>query len=588
MKSILHLCLFVSLLWGQQVHFSFYEHTYQKFEIPFDRTFRLYSVAYDLINIGQTPILSMVFNDCQSNIFHIDNIRFPSNAYIDFEEVLPNLTHSVGITQAVLAAHPSDSGLVLQIEFDLNHMGRDTLKIPRPDSWYPAVPDRVGLEFQSDAAVQFTKYYKPAELARYDVSVNDWSFSTILDEKINDENYDDPTIDTLKRWIFPIGEGREVTWERQIYEYSHYQSNLLNLNDVTFDFEAGLNEYVGVDSFWGSWLVDEHYEEIFNRLVFVKQITLSGLIGNALYFGYGLGFIREDFPGTSVHADLVGLQDQGEVMGDMSLPISLALGTDYDSGEFRIFPPDTNWYHYTLPVSELYRYTSMPTTSDSLLLALGPEIIVNNHDTGRLLFNGFSLWEDENLVFNYGIQDHEDWIMNSATNGSEMYWHFDQEVPPDSTGRSNLLYFANDWLGGNHFAGFAEYTVHFESPINMGDAELKFWMKQPLIMTGIDEHPAQLPAQRGVTSAYPNPFNGEVTLWVTHPDHTADGQIVIYDLKGRQIWSQEIGSTYNMVSQITWNGNNLAGQKMDSGLYIVILLIDGRGRGQIQKLVMLK
>jgi len=588
MKIILSLCISVSLLIASEVHFSFYEQTYQRFEIPFDTSLRAYNAPIDLVREGQIPLFWMIFKGCQSRVFHIDNIRFPSNAYIDFEDDLPDFTHSVGISQAFLVQHPSDSGFVLQVEFDPNHSGRDTLRIQQPDSWYPAVPERVGLEFQADATVQLTKYYKPVDLARYDVSVDDWSFSTILDEKFSDEHYDDPIIDTLKRWIFQPAYGHEVTWEPQIYEYSHNPSNLLNLNGMILDFEAKLEEYVETDSVWGSWLVDEYYEEIFYRLVFVKKITLSGPIGNALYFGYDVGFIREDFPGTSVHADLVGFQDEGEVTGDMNLPIALSLGVDINSQEFRIFPPDTNWYHYTVPVPELYRYIPMPTIADSLQLRLGPEINVNNHDEGFLLFNGLSLWENENLVFNYGIQNYEDWIMNAATNGSEIYWYSSQDVPPDSSGESDLLYFVNDWEYGDYFAGFVEYLSHFETPLTLENTSLKFWMKQPNIMTGIDECETIFPAEFGVSRAYPNPFNGEVRFSLSYPYHSTGAQVVIHDLKGRQIWSQEIETAYQNNHQITWDGKNIFGQKVGSGLYIVSLQIEGRAADQIQKVIMLK
>ncbi|MBC8376159.1 MAG: T9SS type A sorting domain-containing protein [FCB group bacterium] len=588
MKIFLHLCLLVSLLYSAEVQFSFYEHTSQRFEIPFDTTFREYKAPIDLIETGQTPILRMIFNGCGNREFHIDNIRFPSNAYIDFEDGLPELTLSPGISQALLVEHPSDSGFVLHIEFDSNHHGRDTLRIAQPDSWYPVVPESFGLEFQADVSNQLTKYFKPPELARYDVNVDDWSYRTVLAEKYNETTTIDSSIFTLKRRHFP-GEGsHEVYVFNQTYKYSNYHPNLLHLDEMGFDFEAPLNEYVSDDSSWGSWLVFEQYQEVFGEIVFVKKMTTTGLIGYNLHFAYGVGLIREDFPGTSVHADLVGIQDQGEtLMGDMNLPISLSLSSSFERWGSTVFPPDTNWYHYNIPVNELFGYDSVPTTVDSLFLSLAPGIHVRYHDSGRLLFYGLSLWEEENLVFDYGALEHGDWLLNPATNGSEMEWQDSQDLPPGGVGNSSLLYFANEWEWGDYFAGFAEYTTHFSQPIVVDNSHLRFWMKQPLIMTDIDEYTIVVPEEMGVLNAYPNPFNGEVTLIIGLAEDSGQQELLIYDIRGRRIKSIQFEDTQPL-HQISWKGDDQNGHFVESGVYLATLSSESQPVGQIQKIIMLK
>ncbi|NQT62751.1 MAG: T9SS type A sorting domain-containing protein [Candidatus Marinimicrobia bacterium] len=587
MKIFLRLSLFVSLLCGAEVHFSFYEHTYQRFEIPFDTTLREYMAPIDLIETGQTPILRMIFSGCGNREFHIDNIRFPSNAYIDFEDGLPELTLSPGISQALLVEHPSDSGFVLHIEFDSNHHGRDTLRIAQPDSWYPVVPERVGLEFQADASVMLNKYFNPPEFARFDVNVDDWSYRTVLAEKYNETTTIDSSIFTLKRRHFP-GEGsHEVYVSNQTYKYSNHQQNILHLDGMIFDFEALLDEYVGGDSSWGSWLAHEQYQELFGEIVFVKMMIPAGPIGCNLYFAYGVGLIQEDFPGTSVHADLVGLEDQGECMGDMNLPISLSLSSNSEHWGPTVFPPDTNWYHYTIPVNELFGYDPVPTTVDSLFLSLAPGIHLRNHDSGRLLFYGLSLWEEENLVFDYGALEHEDWFLNTATNGSEMEWQDSQDLPPGSVGNSSLLYFANEWEWGDHFAGFAEYLAHFSEPQIVDQMHLKFWMKQPLIMTHIDEYSIVVPEEMGVLNAYPNPFNGEVTLIIGLAEDSEQQELLIYDIQGHLIKSIQFHSTQQL-HQILWKGDDQNGHLVESGVYLATLSSRSQPLGQIQKIIMLK
>jgi len=588
MKNILSLCLSVSLLIANEVHFSFDEETPQKLEIPFDTTFRLYSAPIELIDTRQTPLLKLIFNGCASRVFRIDNIRFPSNAYIDFENGLPDLTYSDGISQVSLVQHPSDSGFVLQVEFDPNHLGRDTLKIQQPGSWYPAVPDRVGLEFQADATVPLIKYYMPPEIARHEVSVPDWGYHVALSEKYSEVVLDDMNYITVRERRFSLEYLHEAYNVDHIYTYSLSQPSFLERDGILFDFDAGLDEPVQDDSLWGSWLGFEMYQEVLGEIVFVKIMDPFGPIGYRLYFGYGMGLIREEFPGTSVHADLVGFQDGGDVTGEMNLPISLSLGVGYDSQSIKIFPPDTSWYHYTVPISELYRFTQMPIIADSLQLTLCPEILVENHDYGSLLFNRLSLWENENLVYDFGTRNHNEWSMIAATNGSQMGWQYSQEMPPDGLVLSSHLSFGNSWQGGTRFAGFTEYLAHFETPITLENTALKFWMKQPYIMTGVEEYEAIIPEEYGISKAYPNPFNGEVTLSADIPNGLSDIQIIIYDIQGRVVWSRSVDSTNNNKLQYTWAGKDLTGRDMDSGLYIVTLQIEGQVSGQIQKIIMLK
>jgi len=586
-KLILNLCLMSGLLFGQEVHFSFYEHTDQRFEIPFDTTFREYKAPTDLIETGQTPLLRMIFEGCQYREFHLDNIRFPSNAYIDFEDGLPDLSLSPGITQALLVEHPSDSGFVLHIEFDTNHHGTDTLRIARPDSWYPAVPDRVGLEFQADTSVQLSNYYKPPEMARHDANVDDWNFRTVVAERYNDTLTVDTTIYTVRRRHFP-GEGSyEVYAFDQSLKFSNTQQNLLDFDGQIFDFSAPLHEDDGSDSIWGSWLSDEHYQEVLGEIVFVKKMSHYGPIGHRLHFAYGVGLIQEDIPGTSVHVDLVGLQDQGEVRGDLNLPVSLSLGVNLESSGIQIFPPDTNWYHYSIPVSDLHRYPPMTTTSDSLRLIITPQILVQNHDSGALLFNGLSLWSGQDIRFDYGTLNHNEWHFDSALNGSDISWGYSQNAPPDSTGQSSLLQFSNGWVGGLHFVGWAEHTVYFSTPLINADASLQFWMKQPFIMTEIDEYTIVIPEEIGVLNAYPNPFNGEVILYVQLAEDSQHQELLIYDLLGRQIKSIQFGGTQSQ-HEISWGGDDQNGHVVVSGVYLATLSSKGQPLGQIQKIIMLK
>ena len=283
----------------------------------------------------------------------------------------------------------------------------------------------------------------------------------------------------------------------------------------------------------------------------------------------------------------MGLHDQGEVRGDLNLPVSLSLGVNLESPGIQIFPPDTNWYHYTIPISDLHRYPPMPTTSDSFRLILTPHILVRNHDSGALLFNGISLWSGQDVRFDYGTLNHNEWHFDSALNCSDISWGYSQNAPPDSTGPSSLLQFSNGWVGGLHFVGWAEHTVYFSTPLINANTSLQFWMKQPLIMTNINEYAVVIPDEMGVLNAYPNPFNGEVALIIRLAEDVDQQELSIYDLKGRRIRTIKFEGAQRLL-EISWRGDDQSGHLVASGVYLATLSSKNQPVGEIQKIIMLK
>jgi len=72
-----------------------------------------------------------------------------------------------------------------------------------------------------------------------------------------------------------------------------------------------------------------------------------------------------------------------------------------------------------------------------------------------------------------------------------------------------------------------------------------------------------------VGSAYPNPFNGAITIpiensGVSHLD------LYIYDLKGREILHESLGNQAG--HSYTWKGQNRFGQNLSSGVYMVSIV----------------
>ncbi len=71
-----------------------------------------------------------------------------------------------------------------------------------------------------------------------------------------------------------------------------------------------------------------------------------------------------------------------------------------------------------------------------------------------------------------------------------------------------------------------------------------------------------------VGSAYPNPFNGAVTIPVQNA-RGSDLDLTIYDLKGREIFHRSLG--HQTSSHFTWHGQDNFGQNLSSGVYVVSL-----------------
>jgi len=93
-------------------------------------------------------------------------------------------------------------------------------------------------------------------------------------------------------------------------------------------------------------------------------------------------------------------------------------------------------------------------------------------------------------------------------------------------------------------------------------AELNTMTILRLIPTRAEDNSPEIPAQSGILSAYPNPFNSTTNISIDG-NLEALSEIAIYDITGRRIRS------YTPSSQITWNGTDSRGEPVSSGIYFV-------------------
>ncbi len=76
-----------------------------------------------------------------------------------------------------------------------------------------------------------------------------------------------------------------------------------------------------------------------------------------------------------------------------------------------------------------------------------------------------------------------------------------------------------------------------------------------------------LPSSYSLSQNYPNPFNPSTKIQYTLPEN-AKVTVRIYDMLGRVIKTLVSGEESAGMHQITWNGDNEAGQKVATGIYM--------------------
>ncbi len=83
----------------------------------------------------------------------------------------------------------------------------------------------------------------------------------------------------------------------------------------------------------------------------------------------------------------------------------------------------------------------------------------------------------------------------------------------------------------------------------------------------IESDENRLPETFSLVSAYPNPFNPEIEIRFTlHRD--TDVELTIFNLRGRQIATLIDGRILPGSYSVVWDGKNIQGQKVSSGIYL--------------------
>ena len=97
-----------------------------------------------------------------------------------------------------------------------------------------------------------------------------------------------------------------------------------------------------------------------------------------------------------------------------------------------------------------------------------------------------------------------------------------------------------------------------------------------------EEELRTLPANLAIRNAYPNPFNNELRIELSNSDQFGEASLQIFDLKGRLVWTKkDIQGT-----AFIWNGQDLSGQDVNSGVYL--LNLSNGSNHDSQKILLIK
>ena len=94
-----------------------------------------------------------------------------------------------------------------------------------------------------------------------------------------------------------------------------------------------------------------------------------------------------------------------------------------------------------------------------------------------------------------------------------------------------------------------------------------------------DQNSNQIPFQTRLLPAYPNPFNNQTTIRYTIKSGQ-DVTIQVYNLLGKKVNTFSIKHDNSGEYSWLWNGKDIYGKELSTGLYIIRMNSDGYNGSQ--------
>jgi hypothetical protein len=228
----------------------------------------------------------------------------------------------------------------------------------------------------------------------------------------------------------------------------------------------------------------------------------------------------------------------------------------------------------TVAISLSGQGTSNITTLDSR-----PPVVEITYPSGGEIFTG---GEMEELVWTID----EDWfnfdplpITLTVLDGEVVLWT--EEIAPDPSG--NYLY---SWTVVDETVADAVFVVSATDHFGFFGSETSEFFSIQGSGTSVDP---EIPLANLLEPNFPNPFNPSTTLQFSLRE-AAHIELSVYDLHGREVANIARGEWAPGVHSATWNGIDLNGHSVASGVYFARLSIQDENSSEIivQRMMLLK
>lgn len=123
------------------------------------------------------------------------------------------------------------------------------------------------------------------------------------------------------------------------------------------------------------------------------------------------------------------------------------------------------------------------------------------------------------------------------------------------------------------------------SYVYLGDPALFLKGAVPGEIAAVDDDPAPR-ARYNLSANYPNPFNPTTTIEYS-VSKTGTVDLSVYDLKGRLVKVLDEGTRETGVYTVAWDGTNMQGERLASGVYFCRLKVEGE-KSLTRKMVLIR
>jgi hypothetical protein len=165
------------------------------------------------------------------------------------------------------------------------------------------------------------------------------------------------------------------------------------------------------------------------------------------------------------------------------------------------------------------------------------------------------------------------------------------ERPSTGSGRRSEVatYLTHEGLGGQGSSNEAIEYQFVDNDVQQGQEYVYYlydvdYSGQTTFLDSVaiaidDQEWERIPEAFSLGMLFPNPFNPQITIPLALPE-LADVQLVIYDLRGREVVRLANGPMQAGRHQLSWMGNNHQGKPVASGIYILRCQMLGQESGQ--------